>query len=202
MRTIGGRKIFQPGQLCFYWSPAPWSSISFTREGRKAPVFLWAYIFPFLAFQFKGYKAGLRFVAVLYAVLAGVFASALTGHAPLHFSPLFMIVYFSVHITISGFLFFYEKRRTITERIIFESREKYKALFDNFSVGVAMISPEFELLELNGIARKWFDRSPEKQHFFLLRDFWIRSKNSASAKTVLCHSVMESKYGDASTGKR
>ena len=165
----------------------------FYQGGTKGAGLLWAYIFPFLAFQFKGYKAGLRFVAVLYAVLAGLFASALTGHAPLHFSPLFMIVYFSVHITISGFLFFYEKRRTITERIIFESREKYKALFDNFSVGVAMISPEFELLELNGIARKWFDRSPEKQHSFCY-EFLDSEQKLGVCEDCPLHSVMESKH--------
>ena len=164
----------------------------FYQGGTEGAGLLWAYIFPFLAFQFKGYRAGLCFVVVLYAVLAGAFASALTGHAPLHFSPLFMIVYFSVHITISGFLFFYDKRRTITEQIVFESREKYKALFDNFSAGVAMISPEFDLLELNGIARKWFTRSPEKQHSFCY-EFLDSLQRYAVCEDCPLHSVMESK---------
>ena len=165
----------------------------FYQGGTKGAGLLWAYIFPFLAFQFKGYRAGLCFVAVLYAILLGVFVSALTGHVPLHFSPLFMIVYFSVHITISGFLFFYDKRRTITERIVFESREKYKALFENFSVGVAMISPEFEFLELNGIARKWFDCFPEKQHSFCY-EFLDSEQRLDVCEDCPLHSVMELKH--------
>ena len=132
------------------------SSYLFYQGGTRGAGILWAFLFPFLAFQFKQYKVGTLFVALFYIVLLAVFFAGLKGIAPLHFHPSFMIVYFAVHCTVSGFLFAYDKRRAISEKIITESKEKYETLFDNLSLGVAMISPDMELLELNKTARKWF----------------------------------------------
>jgi PAS domain S-box-containing protein len=46
--------------------------------------------------------------------------------------------------------------RKQAEDVIRESRQKYQYMVDNIGIGVALISPDMEVLELNKQMRKWF----------------------------------------------
>ena len=146
---------FSVWSTCFLLITASMVVYLFYQGGTKGAGLLWAFIFPFLAFQFKGYRTGSYFVAALYAVLLCVYALASIGLAPLHFPPLFMIVYFSVHITVSGFLFFYAKGRMLTEVLdiaiterkrleehLSSNEEKYRLLVETAQEAICVAQDE------------------------------------------------------------
>ena len=46
--------------------------------------------------------------------------------------------------------------RRQAEEALRESREKYRSMVDNIGIGVALISPKMEILDLNRLMRTWF----------------------------------------------
>jgi PAS domain S-box-containing protein len=73
----------------------------------------------------------------------------------------FQMVEYSLDIT----------ERKKAEQILHESEEKYRGIVDNIGMGVALISPEMEILSLNNQMQKWNPRIDLKSKHICYRSF-------------------------------
>ncbi|NCC72514.1 MAG: PAS domain S-box protein [Sphingobacteriia bacterium] len=128
----------------------------FYQGGTRGAGVLWAILFPYVSYQFKGTKIGTIYNLVLFACIFFIFILALFGLAPMHHSIPFFVVYFTIFIAATGFLYVNNKRSELSEKIIVESKDKYEALLNDLSIGVVMISPELKVLEVNRKIKQWF----------------------------------------------
>lgn len=69
--------------------------------------------------------------------------------------------------------------RRRAEKALLESEAKTRSILDNIGVGVVLISPEMEILELNHQMRKWFPDIVPGQHPICYRAFNDPPRDSA-----------------------
>ncbi len=79
-------------------------------------------------------------------------------------------------INLEGKRFYYAIVRNITERhkaeqALYQSEERYRGIVDNIGIGVALISPEMEVLSLNKQMKKWNPRIDLKDKHICYRSF-------------------------------
>jgi PAS domain S-box-containing protein len=77
-------------------------------------------------------------------------------------------------LTLTFYLLNAARHAARTERLMDSLRNnenKYKALYDNVSVGVSLISPNMEVLDLNRRMREWFPQIDPEQHPTCFRAF-------------------------------
>ena len=60
-------------------------------------------------------------------------------------------------VHIQGILRDVSEQRRMLERAS-ESEQKFRSIVDNIAIGVALISPKMEILELNRQMREWFPK--------------------------------------------
>ncbi|TCO07922.1 PAS domain S-box protein [Natronoflexus pectinivorans] len=161
------------------------STILFFSGGIESAGLLWSFLFPFLAFRLNHYHIGALYSGLLYIILLVLFALSQFNLVTAHFPVNYMTVYFIVLLIAISFLYWYDRQHYIAKKELTLSNEKYKSLFNNLTQGVALISPEMKVLEINKVARDWFPNAdPKKQPFcFKCLDFQEREEVCPGCQT-------------------
>jgi len=108
----------------------------FFSGGNEGSGLLWSFLFPFLIFFLKGHKAGLYYSLGYFALLILIFLSSFFGFYKL-FQPVpFYIVYFFVNLTATVFLFFNERNRFITTKLLEEGENRFRVLTEQSKAGI------------------------------------------------------------------
>lgn len=118
---------------------------------------LWAFLFPLLAYELKGYKKANPLIFTYYGGLVFIFIVGYSlGVAPSYQTPNFMVVFFVVFLAVTLFLYMYEKRRFETQAKVLLDKNKFEALFNDLTLGVIMLDKDFQILESNKRMKEWF----------------------------------------------
>ncbi len=108
----------------------------FFSGGNEGSGLLWSFLFPFLIFFLKGHKTGLYYSLGYFALLILIFLSSFFGfYKPFHPIP-FYIVYFFVNLTATVFLFFNERNRFITTKLLEEGENRFRVLSEQSKAGI------------------------------------------------------------------
>lgn len=130
----------------------------FYSGGTKGAGVLWAFVFPMLAFHFKKIKVALPYSLALFLALLALFLFDIrvTHNNDHSHSPVFMFVYFLILLSLIFFEYASGKQKSQNEKVLQESKDRFYSLFDQLSIGVALINTDMQLLEANQRLRKWF----------------------------------------------
>lgn len=137
-------------------------ALVFYTGGTEGAGILWSFLFPFFAIHFKGSRRGLKLIVMYIATIFIIYILALNGFAPIHFNKPFMFVFFTIFASQSGYLIYYDKRKTDAEESLMEGNEKYQTLIDNLAIGVVMINKDLKILEKNNVVDEWFPNQYNK----------------------------------------
>lgn len=134
----------------------------FYSGGTKGAGVLWAFIFPLLAYHFKKFSVALQYSLALFFVLLAFFLFDIRSeNNDHHHSGVFMFVYFLILLSITLFEYASSKQKAQNEALLQESRDRFYSLFDQLSIGVALINTDMQLLEANQQLRKWFPQTQD-----------------------------------------
>ncbi len=165
----------------------------FYQGGTRGAGVLWTFLFPFLAHHFYDHKKAATYTGIFYLLLLTVFLLGLTGFYEPYFSIAFMVVYFSVLLALSVFLFFYDRHLHLSAERIRRSEKKYKTLFDNLSMGVAMISPDMRILEVNDAMKQWYPDVDESEEPYCYASLNSEPRNGLCDECQTVRSFREKK---------
>lgn len=142
----------------------------FYSGGTKGAGVLWAFVFPMLAFHFKKIKVALPYSLALFLALLALFLFDIrvTHNNDHSHSPVFMFVYFLILLSLIFFEYASGKQKSQNEKVLQESKDRFYSLFDQLSIGVALVNTDMQLLEANQQLRKWFPQiqDPNKSTCF------------------------------------
>lgn len=138
--------------------------VLFYTGGTKGAGVLWAFVFPSLAFHLKNYNRAVVYAGSLFLMLLFLFVVSPPGFYPNHFDPLFVSIYLFIFMGLISFHYASAKRRDNSNRLMQESSERFYALFNHISMGVALIDPKLHVIEANEIMRKWFPGIEKSTH--------------------------------------
>lgn len=108
----------------------------FYNGGNFGSGVMWTFVFPFLIFYLKGYKKGLIFTTIFYSILLLIFLLSLFGNGPENKTGSFMVIFFIIHLTISIFLYYSDKNRTLSELLLQESENRFRIITELTNAGV------------------------------------------------------------------
>ncbi len=118
---------------------------------------LWVFVFPLLTYELKGHKNGNKYIVGFYVLLALVYLfSRVAGFTPAYQTPLFILVFFIVLLSVTAFLYGHQKIKNKNETFLIQNKNKYEALFNDLSHGVIMLNRDFKIVEANNTIKSWF----------------------------------------------
>lgn len=88
------------------------------------------------------------------------------------------------------------------EESIRESQEKYKSIIDNVGIGVALISPAMEILEMNHQMREWFPELDLNKRPICYRSFNNPPNEEVCEYCPTCKTLEDGKVHEDTTVKR
>ena len=172
------------GMICWY---------SFYHGGVDGAGMFWAFIFPFLAYEFKGFIRGSRFIFPFVLGLLGIYLLSLFGPFPQLYAPRAIFIYFLVLTGVIGFLYVFDKRKTQSEDAIHDREDKFGALVTSLSDLVYTLDLE---QKFTGVYGNWIPvaaNNPEsyigktikhvlgKDHAELIEESNLRALNGETA---------------------
>ncbi len=137
----------------------------FIDGGTNGSTIIYSLGFPIIALHFKGYKKGGLYTIIYFFVLLLIFGLEIIGFGfwGLTFtqqSPnLLIFVFFGMYLAISAYLYVINKYLAEKEATNINNNKKYEKLFNNLNQGVALISSDRKILEINHKLLEWFPNS-------------------------------------------
>lgn len=90
-------------------------------------------------------------------------------------------------------------KRKLSEEALRESQEKFQSIVDNIGIGVALISPTMEILELNSQMRVWFPDIDPSMRSICYRAFNNPPRDEICDYCPTCRTLQDGKVHKATT---
>jgi len=90
-------------------------------------------------------------------------------------------------------------KRKLSEVALRESHEKFKSIVDNIGIGVALISPAMEILEMNHQMRKWFPEHDLNKRPICYRTFNNPPREEICEYCPTCRTLQDGKVHEGTT---